>query len=252
MTDASLGAQAEILKLARVLGDGPQRFTYLERVDPLDLQLLREQITDVLFDADLAALQRMATASKLLPSPMLAKIAERVFGPLLCARLAGVMDASRSIDVAKRLTPAFLADVSVQLDPRRSSKIIAGIPVRTVAAVAAELTRREDWITIGRFVGHIPDATMAASIEVIPNAAFLQVAFVLDDKSRVGRIVGLLPQRRFEGLMKTAAEHDLWSLMLDLLNHLRPDKRAALVAEFAALPAEQRARAPQSMIKQIR
>jgi hypothetical protein len=40
--------------------------------------------------------------------------------------------------------------------------------------------------------------------------------------------------------------------MLDLLNHLRPDKRAALVAEFAALPAEQRARAPQSMIKQIR
>jgi hypothetical protein len=249
MTGANLGAQAEILKLARALGTAPGRFTYLEQVDPRDLQLLREQVTDVLFDTNLAVLQRMALASKLLPSPILAKIAESVFGPLLCARVAGVVDTSRGIDVAKRLSPGFLADVSVQLDPRHSSEIIAGIPAQTVAAVAGELTRREDWITIGRFVGHLPDATVSASLEAIPNRALLQVVFVLDDKSRLDHIVGLLPRPRFDSLMQTAAEHDLWSPMLDLLNHLEPGKRAALAARFAELPEDQRARAPQSMIK---
>lgn len=241
-------ARAEILKLARVLGVEPERFAYLERVEPGDLRRLRGQVTDVLFDANLVALQRMALASRLVPTPVLAKIAERVFGPLLCARIAGVMDPSRGIDVAKRLTPGFLADVSMELDPRRASKIIAGIPFETVTAVAAELTRREDWITIGRFVDHLPDETMAASLALIPDSALLQVAFVLDDKARTDHIIGLLPKRRFEGLVNAAAEDDLWFHLLDLLAHLRSERRAALVAEFARLPAEVRARAPQSTL----
>lgn len=248
-TDENLAAQGEILKLSRVLGAEPSRFAYLEQVDPHDLQRLREQVTDVLFDADLPVLQRMALASKLLPGALLAKIAQKVFGPLLCARVAGVVDPSRGIDVAKRLPPVFLADVAVQLDPRRSSEIIAGIPTGTVADVAAELTRREDWITLGRFVGHLPDATVSASLRFIPNLALLRVAFVLDDKSRLDHIIGLLPQGRFDSLMRTAAERDLWIPIVDLLNHLEPDKRAALLARFAELPEELRVRAPQAMLK---
>ena len=249
MTEPNPAAEAEILKLARVLGAEPARFGYLEKVDPGELQLLRAQVTDVLFDANLVVLQRMAGAAKLLPGPLLAKIAEKVFGPLLCARIAGVVDASRGIDIAKRLNPVFLADVAVELDPRRSSEIIAGIPARTVAAVAGELIRRKDWITIGRFVGHLPDPTVSACLQVIPNPALLQVAFVLDDKSRLDHIVGLLPRNRFDAIMKAAAEHDLWSPLLDLLDHLRPDTRAALIAQLAELPAELRAKAPRAMIK---
>jgi hypothetical protein len=248
VTEPNLAAQAEILKLARILGAEPARFGYLGKVDPRELQLVREQVTDVLFDANLVVLQRMAVASKLLPGPLLAKIAEKVFGPLLCARVAGVVEPSRGIDIAKRLGPVFLADVAAELDPRRSSEIIAGIPSRTVAAVAGELVRREDWITIGRFVGHLPDPAVSASLRVIPNPALLQVAFVLDDKSRLDHIVGLLPKTRFDTVVRAAAELALWSPLLDLLNHLRPDTRAALLAQFAELPADLRAKAPQAMI----
>lgn len=249
MTEPNLAAQAEILKLARVLGADPARFGYLEKVDPRELQKLRDQVTDVLFDTNLVALQRMAGASKLIPGPILAKIAEKVFGPLLCARVAGVVEPSRGIDIAKRLSPAFLADVAVELDPRRTTEIIAGIPTRMIAGVAGELIRREDWITIGRFVGHLPDATVSASLQVIPNPALLQVAFVLDDKSRIENIIGLLPGSRFDGIVRAAADQDLWSPLLDLLDHLRPETRAKLLAQFAALPAELRERAPQAMIK---
>jgi hypothetical protein len=229
------------LKLARVLGAEPARFGYLERVDPRDLRRLREQVTDVLFDADVAALQRMASASKLLPGAVLAKIAQRVFGPLLCARVAGLLDPARGIDVAKRLPSDFLADVAIELDPRRANQIIAGIPVETIAAITAELCRREDWITIGRFVDQLPDEAVSASLRVMTDAALLQVLFLLDDKTRIDHILELLPSSRFESLMPTAAEHDLWPAALDLLAHCAPDSRARLVAEFARLPAAIRA-----------
>jgi len=247
VTEENPAAQAEILKLARVLDDEPGRFGYLEGVDSQDLQRFREQVTDVLFDADLVVLQRMALASKLLPGPLLAKIAQKVFGPLLCARVAGVVDPARGIDVAKRLPPVFLADVAVRLDPRRAGAIITGIPIPTMATVTAELTRREDWITISRFVGHLPDATVTASLQFIPNHALLQMAFVLDDKSRLDHIFGLLPKTRFDGLPRTAAEHDLWTPIAEVLNHLSAGKRAALLARFAELPEELRARAPRGL-----
>ncbi|RZQ62234.1 hypothetical protein [Amycolatopsis suaedae] len=239
----SLATRAELLKLARVLRTEPGRLDFLAHVDPADLRKLREQVTDVLFDANKAMLERMAAASRLLPTAVLATIAERTFGPMLCARVAGVMETGRGVEVAKRLSPAFLADVAAELDPRRATGIIVRIPTPTVVRVAEELVSREDWITVGRFVGHLPDPTVAASLAVIHDAALLQIAFVLDDKDHVGNVIRLLPEARFGGLARAAAEHDLWAATFDLLDHVGPAHRARLVAAVAELPAEHRDRA---------
>ena len=130
MTVEDYASRAEILKLARVLDVEAERLEYLARVDADDLRAFREQVTDALFDAHVSVLQRMALAARLLPAPVLAKIAEKVFGPLLCARIAGLVDVGRGVDVAKRLQPRFLAEVAADLDPRRASAIISRIPDR--------------------------------------------------------------------------------------------------------------------------
>ncbi|WP_020667862.1 hypothetical protein [Amycolatopsis nigrescens] len=226
----SLEGQAEVLKLARVLGTDPAALGYLEKVGTDDLRRFREQVTGVLFDANLVVLQRMAAASKLLPAPVLAKIAERTFGPMLCARIAGLVDVSRGVDVAKRLSPRFLADVAAELDPRRASGIIVRIPRPTVLAVARELVGREDWITIGRFVGHLPDETVTGCLAEIHDIALLQVAFVLDNKERLEHVLGLLPSDRLAGVLRAAGEHDLWPAALDLLVHVGDARRAQLAA----------------------
>jgi hypothetical protein len=242
-------AEAEILKLARVLGVEPERLAYLARVAPDDLKAFREQVTDTLFDANIAVLQRMALAARLLPGAVLAKIAEKVFGPLLCARIAGVVDVGRGVDVAKRLSPRFLSEVAADLDPRRASAIISRIPLETVLAVADELARREDWITLGRFVGHLPDPTVRRALERIDDAGLLRIAFVLDDKNRIDHVVGLLPAHRLGRLITTAgADEDLWTPVLDLLNHLGDDRRATLKPMLGGLPEGLRERA-QATIK---
>jgi len=242
-------ARGEILKLARVLGVEPGRLEYLARVDADDLQAFREQVTDTLFDANIAALQRMAMAARLLPGGVLAKIAEKVFGPLLCARIAGLVDVSRGVDVARRLRPEFLAEVAADLDPRRASAIITRIPLETVLAVAKELTRKEDWITLGRFVGHLPDPTVRRALEEIDDPGLLRIAFVLDDKKRIDHVVGLLPAHRLGRLITAAGtDEDLWTPALDLLTHLSDARRATLEPMLGGLPAGLRERA-QATIK---
>ncbi|WP_205660680.1 hypothetical protein [Amycolatopsis antarctica] len=237
-----LESRAEILKLARVLDTAPDRLGFLAEVPAADLRAFREQATDLLFDANEAVLQRMALASKLVPAPVLAKIAQRVFGPLLCARIAGLVDVARGVDVASRLSPTFLADVAAQLDPRRASRIIARIPGDTVAAVASELTRREDWITIGRFVGSLPDSTVSASLEALDDSALLQSSYVLDDKSRAGNVVELLPAKRYLPILRAADAGDLWPHTLDLLTHLDEPLRARFAEAAAELESGSRSR----------
>jgi len=189
-------AEAEIRKLARVLGVDRERLSYLADVPRDDLRELRERTTTVLFDAHLGVLERMAGASKLLPPPLLAKMAERVFGPLLAARIAGLVDPARGAEIAGRLSPGFLADVAAELDPRRANGIIAKLPSRVVVAVARELARRRDWITIARFVDHLPDGTIVTSLEFIPDDALPEVAALLDDPAKIAKVRDLLPAER--------------------------------------------------------
>ncbi|WP_439377014.1 hypothetical protein [Amycolatopsis lexingtonensis] len=246
---ADYASRAEILKLARVLDVGHERLEYLARVDADDLKAFREQVTDTLFDANIAVLQRMALAARLLPGAVLAKIAEKVFGPLLCARIAGLVEVSRGVDVAKRLHPRFLAEVAAELDPRRASAIISRIPLDTVLAVAAELARREDWITLGRFVGHLPDPTVRRALEQIDDPGLLRIAFVLDDKNRIDHVVGLLPAHRLGRLITAAGtDEDLWDPALDLLTHLSAERRSTLAPMLGGLPDGFRERA-QATIK---
>jgi hypothetical protein len=161
--DARQG-RAEILKLARILQRDPTELGYLQRISLADLRALRDRVTDVLWNANSSTLNRLAAASKLLPAALTARISERAFGPLLSARMAGRLEPENAVSVAKRLPIPFLADLAIELDPRRASAVISLIPPAQIAAITGELVRRGEYVTMGRFVGHMGDAAMAAAL----------------------------------------------------------------------------------------
>jgi hypothetical protein len=115
-------ADVEISRLARLLGTGADELGYLRQVQWQDIRDLREQVTLVMFEADRQMLQRVASATRLLPSKLTATVGERAFGPLLSARVTGLLEPSRAVDIADRLPTTFLADLAEQLDPRRASR----------------------------------------------------------------------------------------------------------------------------------
>jgi hypothetical protein len=220
-----LAVRAEILKLARLLRRSPEELAYLEEVPANDVRQLRDQVTDVLFTAQGPALARLAAASKVLPIRVVATIGERAFGPVLAARIAGMLDPQRAVEMADTMPIEFLADVAVELDPRRASDVISRIAPARVAAITRELLRRGEVVTMGRFVGHLHDEAVRAAFGELDDKSLLQVAFVLESKDSLDHLVELLPDSRRQALVDVAANEQMWIEALDLLSHLSAENR---------------------------
>ena len=231
-------AHAEVLKLARILQRQPDQLAYLESLSPEELRELRERVTEALWSDNNHMLGRIAAASKLLPAAVSAAISERAFGAFVSARLAGLLDPGRAVDVAAKLPPAFLADVAAELDPRRASEVIARIPPERISEVTRELVAREEYVTMGRFVGHLSDECVDAALGVTDDRSLLRVAFVLDHKDRLDELMEQLPRRRLAGIVQTAADGALWLEALDLLGHLGDERRSQVVATALELDDE--------------
>jgi hypothetical protein len=225
--------RAEIAKLARLLSREVEELEYLTRVPAEDVRRLREQVTEVLFNAVGPALGRLATATKLLPIGLVATLGERVFGPVLSARVAGLLDPDRAVEMAARLPIGFLTDVATELDPRRAHDVIARIPPAQIAEIAHELIERGEYVTMGRFVGHLERPALTAAIKVIDDRALLHVAFVLESKLSLRDLIDLLPPRRLDAVIDTAAREDLWPEALDLFTHLGEGQRSDLINRAA-------------------
>lgn len=226
--------RAERLKLARLLSVEVDHLPALEEVPAGDLAELRRLATDRLFDESARALGRVGAASRLVPAPVVATIALKAFGPLLCARAAGAIDPGKAVDVARRLPADFLADVTVELDPRRVATIIAGVPESLVIPVATELARRGEHVTMGRFLAFVADDALRAAMGALDDETMLRTAFVLEHKDRLDHAVGLLPPERVPSILRCAAEHGLWAEALDLLGQLSDDRLGPIADDLSA------------------
>ncbi len=228
----NLESHAEVMKLARLLGTTPERLEYLGRLDPADTRALRERANDV-FHEDDRRLGRVALASQIPPAAVTAWIAQHLFGPLLCARVAGLLDTRRAVDLAKRMPPEFLAKLAMHLDPRRARDIIFALPPALIGKVADELNRRDEHIAMGRFVGNMTDDALRACFAVIDDATLLRISYFVEEKDQLDHVVGLLEVERVRGAIRDATEQDLWPQALDLLTRVTP-ARAGWLADLAA------------------
>jgi hypothetical protein len=212
--------RGEVLKLAQLLGRDPETLAYLERLDPDDLLRLRDQATEMLFSAHSGALGRLAAASKLLPVGVIASIAERALGPMLTARIAGMLEPERAVDVAGKLSGPFLADVASELDPRRAGPVIELIPADQIADITRELVRRREYVTVGRFVGHLSaDARLAALVELDPETR-AQVVFLVEDEAGLEQLFADVPVQERGELVDAAARAGLSAELLEVVGEL--------------------------------
>ncbi|CRK56234.1 hypothetical protein [Alloactinosynnema sp. L-07] len=236
-------AATEIAKLARLLGDQPERFAYLADLPVSDLRVLREKATDVLFDANRAVFERIAAASKLVPTGVTAAVAQKAFGPLLCARVAGVLEPERAIDIAGRLPVDFLADVAAELDPRRAAGVLAALPAGPVVAVGTELARRGDYVTMGRFIGELPASALKATVEALDTEAILRTAAFSEVEDRFAEIFAMIPDAKVAEVARVFAEasDELGEAVLPVLRNLDKAGLTRLAAEVRQHSPEQRA-----------
>lgn len=226
---ASLEARAETIKLARLLGQPPANFGYLQN-QPAELtRNFREALSDALFDQHRQGFERLAKLSGLLPIAITAKLASTLLGATMSGRVAGELPPERAVKLAQKLPAEFLTRVCVELDPRRAEPLIQKMPADIVISVAHGLIAGEDYITMARFVGALPQAVLEQTIAAIESdEVLLRVGFFVENKAQLDAVIRLLDDARLHGAIQAATDHDLWPEALSLVAHIGDDLKGKL------------------------
>lgn len=234
-------ARSELRKLAHAL-DVPE--TALSMVDSLsaaDLRTLRVQIGEALFQADKPYFARVAALSKMVPVGVAAKLTEIALPPLLAARTTELLEPHRAAELVTKISPAYLSRVAAYLDASRAPEVVAAMPTGTVAAVAQELARKQEWVVIGSFVSVVGAEALGASVAVFDGEQLLRIGFVLDDLSRLDDIGTLLTDQQIDQLLAAAPDLGLWTELDTLLSNLSAARIERMAARLAQGPESVRA-----------
>ena len=225
--------RAELEKLARALKlEDTDDLEDLVALGADDIRALRHAVTDMLLEADLHHFHRVAALARKIPSKIAARLAEDALGPLLAARVAGLIDIGLAHDITRRLSSGFLADTAIELDPRQAHEVIARLPADLIAASAAELDARGEHIAMSMFVGHLSEEALAAVLDVLSPDALLRVGFLIEEPDRLDEIVALIPDECLADMARVAADEDRWDEVDGITAHLGPEQRARVAATY--------------------
>jgi len=239
---SALSTRAEIIKLARLLKLKEAQLESLEKYEVAQLRALRERMSAALYDSSRPHLVRVAAATKLIPISLIAAIGEKFYGPLLCARVTGLMQPDRAAEVAGKLPATFLADLSIELDPRSAKDVIALLPGSLVVTVSKEMLKRREYITMARFVDVLSDKVIRQVMDIIADdCALLEIAFFVESADRLEALINMMPPERLRGLIVTAAtdEKSLWPEALSMMTQVSPALRGKMGDLTAALSDDQ-------------
>lgn len=227
---SKLDTSAELVKLGQLLGVPSTELSFLESLPLPTLIKVRALTTDKMFNDGRKLFQKLASASKLLPAGVTATIGEKIFGAMLCARIAGEMPYPRAVELADKMTIPFLAKVTLELDPRRVKDIIQNMPIARLRAVATELLAHKHYIVMGGFVGYMLPAQLKIILQdVTTEEALLHIGFFIESKHQLSDIIRMLPKERMHKLIGYLQTHeDLWPEALALMVHLEDDLKREL------------------------
>lgn len=218
-----LARQAELQRLAHLLNLREDELDFLRRIDAQSLRQLRQQTAAMLHAADRELLQAVASTAQRLPVPLIALLAEKSLGALLCARIAALLPNSTAIAVARRLPAPLLAEVCVLLDPRRLRELIPGIPPSQILAVSLVLAQRREHATMAQFVDMLDHRILELVVpKLADEAALIRIAAYVEDRSRLNPLIALLPPERRASILVAALADDgaLWPAALSLIGEL--------------------------------
>lgn len=226
----SLESRAEVIKLAKLLGEKPQALEHLHALPAEALMQLREGLAERFFGGHRSLFQRIANASRLVPNAINAMVAQKVFGPVLSARIAGEMSPKTAVDMAARMPLPFMCDLALELDPKRARDIIRAMPVETSVAIAVEMQRRREYVIMGRFVDYMTDATIRACVAAFKDESVLiEIGKFMEAKARIKDVLRMLsPERQRKLLLAAAASEQLLQDTESLMPYLDADLKKDL------------------------
>lgn len=233
---AQLETHAEIVKIAHLLDLPPEELDYLAASDAATLVALRMKLIDLFYGDENSNLKRFAKLGNLLPTSIIAGLTKEAVGPILAARIAGLVDPKQAANVVGKLPTSFVVDIAVAIDPRRVEDVVSRLDPAIVEKLALELVDRKEYVTMGQFIGFTPDETLRAVFNYASDDALLRTAFVAEDKDRISAALAPQSNERIASIIKTAIKMDLWPEAMDLFAQLSDEQYVRVINIAGNLP----------------
>lgn len=222
---------AERIKLGRQLHCPVEQITFVDKLDAETMRLLRADITAAMEDDNRGMFGRAAKACALVPNSMLADISENIAGPMLSARIVGMLSPDTAANIALRCSDTFLAAATAYVDPNQAAPLIRQIPPTRVSRIAKLLVAQEEFVTLGRFVNYVDHELIEHVIaDIDSDEALLKAAFYIESGEIINELIHLLPDDRLERLALSASHSktNLWAEALALTEHMSDEWKGRL------------------------
>lgn len=220
--------RAELDKLHRLLGLPSGQLADLAEGGAANVRELREHIHRSIFNDRRERFASLANLTRLLPAGTVAKLAVSAFGPRLSGRVVGEMNANRASRIASRMEPEFLAEVAPHVDPPQVRDLVGQLPTDLILNTALLLVDREEYVVLGRFADALSTTPIRAVVDAVADPALLHIAFYMEQKSQLTRIVSVIDKQRVAGIMRTGMQRELWSEALSIIDNVDEDMRGRL------------------------
>lgn len=224
-------AELEVRRIARLANLEPGDLTGLESIGVQDLRTLRDQIAAKLFDEHTESWQRAVAVSAVVPAALSAKLSEAALGPVLCARVTPLTPPAKAVDIGSRMSPEFMAEVAINLDPRKVSDLVVAMPPATIAAISRVLADRSEWLVMADFVATVHPEALRATIQALDEESILRIAVLLEDRQRIIAVAKMMGQDRLAGMRQAAADNDLQAHLDFVRDSLDSQQRARLAGD---------------------
>lgn len=224
-----LSVRAELLKLARVLEIPAGSIAELGAAGAGDLQRLRRRISYCIHEERRDAFRRLAALVRVLPTRYAAHLAEHALGPALSARLVGELHPVHASKVAQHVSPGFIAELAPEVDPERVQDLVPQLPAELIRDVALLLVEAGDHITLGRFADALSPPQLRAVVAAIDSdATLLRVAFFVEKRSQLSKVIYNIDNDRIARIMRSAATQGLLPEALSIIDNVADDLKARL------------------------
>ena len=210
----------ELKSIYNLLGVHNNELSFLEKLEPEEMNLLRNKIILFMQDGQKEMWVPMAKVSKFMPNFLNAKVSEDILGPSIAANLSYHLHPKDAIGIAGHFSIKFFCDVLEHLVPEKIEAMINQSPFDLMRRAVNELLSRRNYFLIGSLIDYTPIDSVEKIARGIENLGeLISITYNARDKARVLNLFKKFDDNKIYGVMVAGLNSNLSEELKTIYEH---------------------------------
>lgn len=210
----------ELKSIYNLLGVHNNELSFLEKLEPEEMNLLRNKIILFMQDGQKEIWVPMAKVSKFMPNFLNAKVSEDILGPSIAANLSYHLHPKDAIGIAGHFSIKFFCDVLEHLVPEKIEAMINQSPFDLMRRAVNELLSRRNYFLIGSLIDYTPIDSVEKIARGIENLGeLISITYNARDKARVLNLFKKFDDNKIYGVMVAGLNSNLSEELKTIYEH---------------------------------